>query len=300
MDFTLLNVTIGAVAPSLGTVGGLMYSGWNRRKRQQQFAKALLQAEARRKHILEKGGELRIPTDTWLRERGNGQISWLFVGGYGTSQAPYILSACENAGVQGYCGSIFILDFDHDKLEKCLEAIPPVFHPRITIATCENLWSGVNGGTVHKARSLKPLWWHDVRDGTAAWLSHMQHDTKPVMLQSIVSAAGMAALAEPVIQQFHARYPHLPLYQTTVLDHKTVVRHRYPDVRAVFSQHNLERGHVVIDNLRAFRRNDFGLALLPAAMLAAPAISQQPLEMWNALAYLFPEEHPGGYATVSV
>jgi hypothetical protein len=147
---------------------------------------------------------------------------------------------------------------------------------------------------------MAELWQRSVMDQAREWLNRMQHETKPVLLLTLLSSGAMAPMGQPVVEAFHERYPVLPIYLTTILDHKTVVRQRFPDIRRLYHQNGLVRGTIVTDNRRFSERADLGIAVLFAAMVGATWVGQLPLQLWNGAAYVFPKELAGRFGTISV
>lgn len=86
----------------------------------------------------------------------------------------------------------------------------------------------------------------------------------------------------------------------SILDQKTPVRWRFPEIRELYSLDDLTRGFIITDNRRSSRRADTGVAHLLAACTSATFISDQPLDPANILAYVFPHESPGRFATLAV
>jgi hypothetical protein len=128
----------------------------------------------------------------------------------------------------------------------------------------------------------------------------MQHSYQPAVLLAFISSGGMAGLLYPALEQYKERYVQSPIYCTTILDHKEVVRQRFPAVRQLYCTDGLCRGIIITDNTRHPGRSDTGVALLYAAMTAGAWLGEMPLQMWNGVSYVFAKERAVRYATVSV
>lgn len=286
-------------APLGGGLGLLGISGlWRDRRRRFQQAKAA--EEARRQALLAGACRLRPVGELWKRAEGRGQVAILAVGSYAASLLPAVLQGFEWAGAADYIGPIYLLELDEVHRQMCLNSLPTGLRSRVIEALCPNVPGGMLGEPVERVLADQALWGPDVRAHAQEWLGRIQRESDPVFLLVLLSPGGMAALGLPVAEAYHERYPQKPIYVISILDDKTVVRQRFPEVRRLYSRNGLVRGYILMDNRRFKRRSDAGIAVLFAGAAAATWISDQPLDPWNALAYLFPSEHPGGFATISV
>ncbi|GEM_PF-3687607 len=258
------------------------------------------QAQAIRAQQLAGGARLRQDDDTWRRSRGRGQIAVLAIGGYASSQLPFVLREFHRAGASDHVGIIYLLDLDEDAREQALAGIPQNFRSRIVEGRCPLIPGGGVGDPIPDVLARDHLWRHDVMEGGREWLRRIQAETEPVLLLTLLSSGGMAAMGQPVQQAFHQRYPELPIYVTTLLDQKTIVRKRFPAVRQLYTADSAVRGTVLMDDRRYSKQSDLGIAMLFAAMVGATWMGEHPLALWNGLAYVFPKEQSGGFATISV
>lgn len=287
----------GPVVAGLGLLG---LSGW-RREKARQFEEAKAAEEARRNALLLDACRLRPDWQTWKRAQGRGQIAILAVGTYAANLLPAVLEQFERAGAADYVGFIYLLELDQAHRAMCLHSIPAQFRLRVVEATCPNFPGGMLAAPVEAVLAQQELWRPDVMDKAQAWLARIQRESAPVFLLVLLSPGGMAALGRPVVEAFRWRYPDKPVYVVSILDDKTAVRQRFPDVRRLYSQDSLVRGYILTDNRRFKRRSDAGIALLFAGMAASTWISDQPLDPWNALTHVFDaRKRPGRLATVSV
>ncbi len=254
---------------------------------------------ARRRELLANAALLRTLDDQWRRASGRGQLPLLSCGTYGSRQLPYILEAFRRADAVDHVGPILLLELDNDEREICLRQMPEEFRDRVVTIGSVHHPGGYLGDPPELVWADRDRWWIDVEAGAKRWLARIQAETDPVSLPGLISPGGSAVLAQPVLELLHQRYPDLPVYLTSVLDHKTVVRRRFPQIRQLYGLNGYVRGTVLGDNRRDHQAFDVALATLYAAMVGATWIDQQPLQLWNAFAYLFPREHPGGYATLS-
>lgn len=295
-------VVPAVVGVGIPVVGGVVTMGlfaWNREMRR-RYKKDLGQELAQRKALLGGAYILRPEGELWRRSQGCGQIALLCVGTYAARQLPFILRQFERAGAGDHVGVIYLLELDEDERQMCFANLPPSFRPRVVLPSCPLASGGMLGDRVEDAEEGRELWEHDVMEGAQRWMSRLQAETRPVLLLCLLSPGGMAAVGQPVLEAFHQRYPRLPVYVTTILDHKTVVRQRFPEIRQLYCQDGLVRGNILMDNRRSSQRSDLGIAMLFAAMVGATWIGQLPLELWNGAAYVFPKEKVGGFATISV
>ena len=287
--------------PAMATAAIFGTVGWRRskRRRQYQYEEAVARERARREELLTGSSTLRPLADLWLRAMGTGQISILSVGTYGSRQLPFLLLTFLRAGASGHIGIIYLLELDDEERRICLDNIPPIFRDRVVdVSTHER--GGRLGAPPSDAEADQEQWAPDVNDRAREWIARIQRETNPVVLLVLVSPGGMAALGRPPLDLFHERYPRIPIYAVTILDHKTVVRQRFPQIRVIYNQDQLICGTIVLDNRRFSQRSDLGIAFLFAAMVCATWVDQLPLHLWNGLGYVFPKETPGGYATLSV
>jgi hypothetical protein len=298
MEPETLTQLLGIGVPTAGSLAALGWFGWSREKRRRYNA-AKAAEEAHRAQLLKGGCILRPTTDVWRRADGKGQIVIAGAGGYFSRQLPYILEAYARAGAADFVGPILYIDLDDSEQRIALESIPAEFASRVVVVQCPLLSVGLNGCTVQEALGMKHLWWHDVDQGVDQWLGLMQREFQPAVLLSFFSSAGTAALLYPALKKYRARYPHAPVYSTTILDHKTVVRQRFPTVRELYGHDDLVRGTIIADNTRHPQQSDIAIASLFAAMTNASWLNAMPLQMWNGMSYVFPKELPIRYATVA-
>jgi hypothetical protein len=294
---TLIQI-LGIGVPTVGSLAALGWCGWSREKRR-RFTKAKTGEETRRAQLLDGASILRPTTDVWRRAEGKGQIVIAGAGGYFSRQLPYLLEAFARAGASDFVGPILYIDLDDSEQRIALEGIPAEFASRVVVVQCPLLSVGLNGCTMQEALGMKHLWWHDVDQGIDRWLSEMQNELLPAVLLSFFSSAGTAALLYPALKKYRARYPHSPIYANTILDHKTVVRQRFPTVRELYGNDDLVRGTIIADNTRHPQQSDIAIASLFAAMTSASWLNAMPLQMWNGMSYVFPKELPIRYATVA-
>ena len=161
-------------------------------------------------------------------------------------------------------------------------------------------YGGRLGDPPSDAEADQEQWAPDVNARAREWIARIQRETNPVVLIVLVSPGGMAPIGRPVLDLFHEHYPRIPIYAVTILDHKSVVRRRWPQLRVIYNHDQLIRGTILMDNRRFSERSDLGIAFLFAAMVGATWVDKLPLHLWNGLGYVFPKETPGGYATLSV
>lgn len=288
-------MTYGIVAAVIAAAVVMLGRAWPREMRRRRE-----QAQAIRAQQLAGGARLRPDDDTWRRSRGRGQISLLAIGGYASSQLPFILREFGRAGASDHIGIIYLLDLDEDAREQALASIPKGFRARIVEGRCPLIPGGGVGDPIPDVLARDHLWRQDVMEGGREWLRRIQTETEPVLLLTLLSSGGMAAMGQPVQQAFHQRYPELPIYVTTLLDQKTIVRKRFPAVRQLYAAESAVRGTILTDNRRYSKQSDLGIAMLFAAMVGATWMGEHPLALWNGLAYVFPTEQSGGFATISV
>ena len=281
----------------LVTIGWLLWQRHRRAQRERERA----EEETRRKALLAGAVILRCAGEVWRRATGCGQIPFVAIGTYAANLLPFMLKEFERAGAADFVGVIYLLELSDEQQQMSLAEIPPAFRDRVIVAQCPNWSAGLNGATLRSAWDDRHLWFQDVTDGAAQWLGRMQRETKPSLLLCLISPGGMAALGRPVVEAFHERYPHLPIYGMTILDHKTGRRQHFPAIRAFYSQGGLVRGFIIADNRRDYRRADLGIVLLAAAMVGGTWVGSLPEPLFNGLADVFPESKPpGGVATISV
>jgi hypothetical protein len=292
VDFTPLNVTIGAVAPLVGTGGTLMYFGLQRRWQAQDLAK--------RAEQLNGASILRQAKDEMSRAQGEGQLSFAFSSGLGSRLMPDILRTFQRSGSSSFVGGIFYNEGDVAERSLCLRSIPQEFLDRIIVVDCPNKSTGGDGDTLEAGMATEYLWRHDIEQGAMRWLNLCQHDFKPSLLLAFPSTAGSAPFLAPVLQAYRTRFPHHRIYQTMLLDHKTVVRRRFPAIRHYYCGNGLVRGTFLLDNPRHAQRTAVGLSQLFAALTCSGWVGTLPLQGWNALNYVFPAEGNVRYATLAV
>ncbi|HEX8597034.1 MAG TPA: hypothetical protein VF952_00775 [Chloroflexia bacterium] len=253
----------------------------------------------RRAKLLIGNSKLRHLEDLWARATGSGEIAMLAVGTLGARELARVLRSMMHAGVGDRVGSILVVEFDEVERQMCVRAIPEPFLDRVIECGCALLPGGINGEPIERALQSQPLWGSNVAAATAHWLSQLQRESKPGLLLTFLSPGGMAATGLPVLQAFNKRYPRNPIYAVTILDHKQVVRQRFPTFRRYYTQSGLIRGMIVLDNRRQSERHDVGIAALCAGLTNSAWVGKLPLQPQNALGYTFPSENPGGLATIS-
>lgn len=275
----------------------LLIFGWRyemKRRRQKKLDAARKKQE---ETLGERGIRIRPLGDFRRRSKGRGQIAMLIDGSYGLGVLPYILQAFEQIGAAGHVGLILVLELDADHREMALAEIPAVFQDRLVFAHCPYFSVGMSGDRIDEVWGYRELWRSSVEESVKTWLHRVQRETEPGLLFTLLSPGGSAALARPAIEAFHERYPLLPVYAATILDDKTVVRERFPQMRQFYGE--LVRGWIISDNRRHVRQTDLGLSVLFAGMVGATWIGQRPLDIWNGAAYLYPKEQTR-VATLSV
>jgi len=298
MDTNTLRELLGIGLPVAGSLGALGWAGWNREKRR-RFNQAKDHEQQHRQQLLEGASILRPETDVWRRTAGRGQLCIAGAGGYFSRLVPYILQTFKRAHMDDYIGAILYIDLDDAEANECLRTIPAEFADRIIVAKCPNLPVGLHGCSVEEALALRHLWGHDVQRATEQWLSVMQRNYLPALCLAFPSSAGHAGLLYPALTAYKERYPQSPIYSTTILDSKTVVRQRFPSVRKLYYQNGLVRGTIITDNIRDHKRSDASIALLYAAMTGANWLGDLPVQMWNGAADLFAKETGVRFATVT-
>lgn len=282
------------VALMLGAIGLCGAALW-------WWRQALGEAERRRRAALLRGSVcLRPDHEHWSRTTGQGQIV-LFVGGsYAARRLPAILRACLGTGTEGHIGPILLVELDGDVRQQCLAAIPAVFRERVIEVDSSLLPAGLLGDTIGDVLAARHLWENGLAAATRTWFSRIDREARPALLLSLLSPGGHAALSLPVLHSFSRRFPRVPIYLTTILDNKRVVRQRLPDLFAYLRRSGTIRGTLLLDNMRDSLRGDAGISALFGGMAAASWSAARPTELWNALAYLFPREQPGSLATLGV
>lgn len=293
-----LTTALGIGLPLGGSLVTLGWAGWNREKRR-RFSQAKTQEQHRRQPLLEGASILWSQSDIWRRTAGKGQICIAGAGGYFSRQLPYILETFTRAHLDDYIGAILYIELDDAEEGECTRNVPSDFADRVIVAKCPNLPVGLHGCSVEEALTLRHLWGHDVQRATEQWLSQMQRYYLPALCLAFPSSAGHAALLYPALTAYKERYTQSPIYSTTILDSKTVVRRRFPSVRQLYHQHGLVRGTIITDNTRDHKRSDAAIALLYAAMTGATWLGDLPVQMWNGVADVFAKETGVRFATVT-
>lgn len=254
----------------------------------------------RRAAILAASSVLRTTGEHWSRAAGCGQIVLLAIGSYAARRLPAILRTFADTNTADHVGPILLAELDRDVRQQCLALVPAQFRDRIIEVDSSLLPAGMLGDTLADALAARHLWENELSSATRLWFNRIDREARPALLLALLSPGGHAALGIPVLHGFARRFPRAPIYLTTLLDGKQVVRQRFPAVRAYLGQGGLLRGTILLDNSRDSMRNDLGISVLFGGMAAASWVAARPTELWNALAYLFPREQPGGVATVSV
>lgn len=218
-----------------------------------RLARELRLEEARRKHFLTSAYTLREESELWKRANGNGEIAILAVGGYASRQLPFVLKQFERAGAAEQVGVIYLLELDSSVRQVCLDNMPKTFLKKVVSVDCPLFTGGMLGDRIEDAQAAEPLWGPDVKEGARVWLSRLQGESRPVLLLVLLSPGGMAALADAVVEAFHSRYEDKPIYVATILDHKSVVRKRFPQIRKLYTKDDRVRGFILTDNLQIGR-----------------------------------------------
>lgn len=292
MDLRLL-----IIAPVLLGLLVLLAFGW-RHEMKRRRQKKVEEARGKQKEALANGGIVFRPlADRRRRSKGRGQIAMLVDGSYGLGVLPYILKAFQQIGAEGHVGLILVVELDLDHQEMALAEIPDVFHDRVIFTHCPHFSVGLSGDRIDEVWGYREKWRTSVEEHTKTWLHRMQRETEPGLLFTLLSPGGSAALARPPIEAFRQRYPDYPVYAATILDDKSVVRERFPQMRQFYG--GLVRGWIISDNRRHLRQTDLGLSVLFAGMVGATWIGQRPLDIWNGAAYMYPKEQTR-VATLSV
>jgi hypothetical protein len=265
------------------------------------YRRADLERERRRRAgLLATSSVLRPASEDWSRAAGCGQIIIAAVGSYAARRLASILRTFEATGTSEHVGPILLAELDRDVRQQCMALVPPAFRSRIVEVDSSLLPAGMLGDTVAEALAARHLWENELSASARHWFSRIDREARPALLLALLSPGGHAALGIPVLHGFSRRFPRAPIYLTTLLDSKPVVRRRFPAVRAYLSRGGLVRGTILLDNSRESVRNDLGISVLFGGMAAASWVASRPTELWNALAYLFPREQPGSLATTSV
>lgn len=260
----------------------------------------LARERRRRAALLAATCVLRPAWEHWSRAAGCGQIVIVAVGSYAARRLAAILKTFVATGTADHVGPILLVELDRDVRQQCLALIPAVFRPRVVEVDSSLLPAGMLGDTIGDALAVRHLWENEVSAGARHWFGRIDREARPALLLALLSPGGHAGLGIPILHGFNRRFPRAPIYVTTLLDSKPVVRRRFPMVRAYLNRSGLVRGMILLDNTRESSRNDLGIAVLFGGMAAASWVASRPTELWNALAYLFPRECAGSLATISV
>lgn len=266
----------------------LLVFGW-RREMARRRTKAVEAARARQREALgEQGMTYRPEQNVQKRSDGVGQIALVVDGSYGSGILPFMLRAFQQIGAASHVGMILVLELDVEHQQRLRMDVPTIFRDRLIFAECPLFSVGMSGDTIEQVWQNRELWMTWIRQAVDTWMNRMQRETQPGLLWTILSPGGSAALARPALQAFAERYPHLSIYGTTIVDDKTVVRERFPQMRDFYE--DLVRGWIINDNRRHVQRTDLGLALYLASMVGASWIGVRPLDIWNGAAYMFPRD----------
>src|SRR5206468_3608042 len=132
--------------------------------------------------------------------------------------------------------------------------IPAAFRSKIVTADCELVAGGGLGDPPADILESEELYGYDVGGGTRHWLARIQAETQPVLLLVLLSPGSMATIGYEALEAFAARYPRQPIYVASILDHKTLVRDRFPQIRRLYMGSGLVRGMILTDNRRSSER----------------------------------------------
>jgi hypothetical protein len=293
MDWPLV-LGFGAAAV---TTGGVVMKSWKwtmNGRREKSIEKEL----ARRAPQLEHSYQLRPRSDQWKVEHGSGEIAYVELGTAAARQCPATLGYYEAIGVSNDVGGILLAELAKAERDDCLRDIPDAFRDRVTQVVCNNLPGGLHGATVEEAEQMRDMCYHDVLIATEKWLRYLDSHTTHELLIVRASPGGHMALLPTIIATYRTRYRHKPIYLMTILDHKDVVRERFPAMRALFAQQ--VNGTIVLDNLHDHQRNDVGAQILFPAMSAGSLLGSLPTQIGNALSLVFARSRKVRYATLSV
>src|SRR5947209_5946588 len=247
--------------PIAGGIAVLSIFGWNRENRR-RYRKELAAEIERRTVATEGSGTLRPVSDLRRRTKGGGQIAILAAGTYSSKLLAPVSHEFLRAGAADFLSAPFLIELDAERLEMCLTDMAPEIARRTVVGRCPHFSGGLAGGSIDEVEAAHELWLPDVADGTKRWLTRLQHDqtNDPAVLLVLLSPGGHAALLLPAMLAFRERYPHVPIFVVTVLDHKTPVRVRLPEIHAYYNRDGLVRGFIETDNRRSYKRSDTGLA----------------------------------------
>ncbi len=275
--------------------------GWNREMRR-RYRKDLEREQARRQELLAQAGVLRPVTDVRRRSRGRGQIAVLAAGTYSSKLFAPLSHEFVRAGAADFLNTPLLIELDAERLEMCLADMAPEVRKNLVLGTCPHFPGGLAGGSIAEVEAAYELWLPDVLDATKRWLGQMQREqaNDPAVLLVVLSPGGHTALLRPAMEAFRERYPHVPIYVVTVIDQKSPVRHRIPELHEYYNRDGLVRGFIETDNRRDYKRSDTGLAILFPALVGGSWIGSRGMDIWNAFSYIFPSSSPGRVATISV
>lgn len=256
--------------------------------------------QARREEILQGSATMRQGAAQWRLTRGRGQIELVFGGGFAVGEGPRIVTGFERAGALDFLGHSPLIDADLEQQELFTKSLPAQFRPKIVYLDCPAFTIGTSAAPPHLARENRELWEQHVVDASDIWLERVARYDHPGALIVLLSSGGMTTLVRPALNCFHRRHPQVPIYVVAILDQKTELRGRFPEIRKLYSTDGLIRGWIVLDNRRDSDLTDVGLACLLPGMVVSNWIASRPLALWNFLALAFPADDPGRIATLSV
>src|SRR5262249_24861560 len=158
---------------------------------------------------------------------------------YAARRLPSILAEFEAANTDSCVGPIYLLELDEYSLSRCLASIPLRFRSRIVTPTCPNYSVGMSGDSPNTVLADSRFWEYDVMQSAEIWLAGVEARSEPGLLVVLVSRGVSAALGWPPAKAWKARYPRKPVYCVSILDAKTPVRERFPEIRALYALDNL-------------------------------------------------------------
>lgn len=232
------------------------------------------------------------------RLRAEGYLPILIAGRAGGLIGP-TLQAFDDSDIARVIGPIQVIEPDSWRREWSTAQIPARFTSRVVAPAVRQFPVGVAGETISRLDSFKDRWQNDIELGSDEWLTRVQRDGDPGLLLSIMGSDASALLAKYSIENFAARYPHLPIYNAITLAEPAVLRRHISDIRRLYGTGDLVRGFIVVDH------RDPGALLALTLLFAATTApswgpSATPFGIWEALGQVFPSDAAGRCATVKL
>jgi hypothetical protein len=293
---------------TLKGIGTLMQQGTKKRglagwlERLFQSAKKQSQQAARELAFRSSLTVMRAADDLAKFVKGDGQLSLSFTGTAAANIGAGQLASLEAGGLESMVGPILLNDLSKLDRDAFLRKIPPVFLNRITQVSAQLKSGGMGGASIGESLEEAESWMYDEVQAATRYAEAIRRQWAATNVGGEfhfagLSSAGSAVLGRPALEILKERCPDLPLFGYVSMDHKDIIRQRWPEVWEYYGQ--LLQGLIVTDAAREQERNEVGINNLLTGLVGGVWLSAMPLGPLNILSLLCPKNEPGHIVMLS-